>query len=277
MLPDPVLRRGLVQNLKLPEFHGRAGLQSPRRHPDRTRRKRRRNDKDALRSAQTQKGVSSYKKAKELVEIDENEEDEIYGQRVSEVFHRGDVFINSKDEITTNQMTQRFINAFFGRTNIAPTRDEMGSYFAEAASLRSVDLSRQVGAAVFSKNGDILAVGCNEVPKPGGGNYWDEDEEKSRDIDRGGEANKEETERIIFDFLRVLSDYELFKEDREPSEILKNAKLKAAISDSLIGGHHRIWKDGTCRDECDLRCSSMWKKFKRFQSICDDLSLSQLC
>ena len=175
------------------------------------------------------------KKAKELVEIDEIEEDEIYGQRVSEVFHRGDVFINSKDEVTTNQMTQRFINALFGRTNIAPTRDEMGSYFAEAASLRSVDLSRQVGAAVFSKSGDILAVGCNEVPKPGGGNYWDEDKEKSRDIDRGGEANKEETERIIFDFLRVLSEYKLFKDDREPSEILKNAELKTAISDSLIG------------------------------------------
>ncbi len=29
MLPDPVLRRGLVQNLKLPEIDGRARLHNP--------------------------------------------------------------------------------------------------------------------------------------------------------------------------------------------------------------------------------------------------------
>ena len=60
MFPNPALRRSLVPDLKLPEFHGSARLQPSRRHTDRTRRKRRRNDKDALRSTQTQKGVSSY-------------------------------------------------------------------------------------------------------------------------------------------------------------------------------------------------------------------------
>ena len=173
--------------------------------------------------------------AKQIIRQDENEDDDNYGQRLTRIFHLADVFIEANDESHTLATCVRFINALFGRTNIAPTRDEFGIYLAKSASLRSVDLSRQVGAAILISHGDLITIGCNEVPKPGGGNYWDEDENKKRDIDKGGEANKEETSRIIYDFLKTLSDSDLLVDGKKPHEILKDSDLKSAISASKIG------------------------------------------
>lgn len=42
-------------------------------------------------------------------------------------------------------------------------------YSAYAASLQSACLSRQVGAALLDDEGNLLAVGKNDVPKSGGG------------------------------------------------------------------------------------------------------------
>lgn len=187
--------------------------------------------------------------ARRLIRIDENEEDvnfdnenisvedgREFGQKLTEIFHLGDVFISSDSEKSAEEMSKRFINALFGKTNISPTRDEFGSYIAKAASLRSVDLSRQVGAAIITQEGDLVSIGCNEVPKPGGGNYWDEDSDKKRDIDLKGEANKEEMNRIIFDFLKTLFDNNLLRENETPESITKNSTHAENISKSLIGG-----------------------------------------
>ena len=38
-------------------------------------------------------------------------------------------------------------------------------FHAHAASLRSAQLGRQVGAALLSDLGDVIAVGANEVPR----------------------------------------------------------------------------------------------------------------
>ena len=38
-------------------------------------------------------------------------------------------------------------------------------FLAFTSSFRSGDLSRQVGAVVSSKEGEIIATGCNDVPK----------------------------------------------------------------------------------------------------------------
>jgi deoxycytidylate deaminase len=44
-------------------------------------------------------------------------------------------------------------------------------FAAYSASLRSACLSRQVGAAITAKSGEVIATGCNDVPKAGGGLY----------------------------------------------------------------------------------------------------------
>lgn len=176
-------------------------------------------------------------KARELIDRDEDEkDDEVFGQKITDVFYRADVFISSEEEQEASKTTQRFVNALFGKNNISPTKDEFGSYVAKAASLRSVDLSRQVGAATITIDGDLISVGCNEVAKPFGGNYWDDDKEKARDIDRHGEANKEETSRIIHDFMSLLEREGLLREGRTAEDILNAKEHREKINRSLIGG-----------------------------------------
>ena len=173
--------------------------------------------------------------AAQLILQDENEDQNEFGQRLASTFHLADFFVSAVDRISVEQTTSRFFNALFGRNDIAPSKDEFGSYLAKTASLRSVDLSRQVGAAILSPDGDLIAVGCNEVPKPGGGNYWDEDMGKKRDIDVGGEANKEEKNRIIHDFLNTLIKNNILKDGSTAESILSDGNLRCAIDGSLIG------------------------------------------
>lgn len=172
--------------------------------------------------------------ADELIKKDEDDED-TYGQKIGDIFHLADVFIEARSRKTVEDTCHRFIQALFGRNDIAPTRDEFGAYMAKTASLRSVDLSRQVGAAIMTTEADVISIGCNEVPKPNGGNYWDDDSEKHRDIDEKGEANKAETNRIVFDFLRALSGTGSLAKDLDPKKILDDPEKRNAIMASAIG------------------------------------------
>jgi deoxycytidylate deaminase len=74
-------------------------------------------------------------------------------------------------------------------------------YFADAAALRSADLSRQVGAAILTKHGEVLAVGMNDVPRSGGGLYWDGDGDDKRDFVRKGDSNEEMKKSILREVL----------------------------------------------------------------------------
>lgn len=170
-----------------------------------------------------------------LIDIDQHEREHEHGQRISKIFHRGDVFFNGASKETLDESSTRFVNAFFGKNAIALTRDEFGSYMAQAAALRSVDLSRQVGAAITTPDGDLISIGCNEVPKFGGGNYWDEDKDKKRDIDLGNEANKSEINRIIHDFLDVLEKQKLLVDGKTINSIVTDDQHLKAIKSSLVG------------------------------------------
>jgi deoxycytidylate deaminase len=111
--------------------------------------------------------------ADKLIDRDASEDEETLGQQLKETFHLADVFIDGLNKSAMDDKVDRFIAALFGRNDIAPSKDEYGMYAAKSASLRSSDLSRQVGAAVFSQDGELITQGCNEVPKAGGGTYWD--------------------------------------------------------------------------------------------------------
>lgn len=50
-----------------------------------------------------------------------------------------------------------------------PTCAEAAMYDAAAAGAASACMSRQVGAAIVSKDGELIAVGRNDAPKFGGG------------------------------------------------------------------------------------------------------------
>jgi deoxycytidylate deaminase len=143
-------------------------------------------------------------KACELIEKDSNEETNDYGQRLRETFHLADVFIDGLSKQKMDEKLTRFIQAFFGRTDISPSKEEYGMYAAKSASFRSADLSRQVGAAIFSKDGELITQGCNEVPKAHGGTYWDSEEPDFRDVKLGQDPNdilKRDILRDLFDRL----------------------------------------------------------------------------
>jgi cytidine deaminase len=143
--------------------------------------------------------------AKELIETDAKEEDKgEFGQQVSDTFPLADFFINmDKDSGTISNDIKRFVRLIF-RVTITPTKEEFAMFQSFASALRSASLSRQVGAAIGTSEGDILAVGANEVPKPGGGLYWEDDAAKERDYERGYDTSQRSREEIFSDIVEKL-------------------------------------------------------------------------
>ena len=167
--------------------------------------------------------------------MDHNQKDDVNGQRIADVFHLGDVFVDGIDPTKANDTIQRFIKAFFGDTKASPNKDEYGLYIAATAALRSADLSRQVGAAIFSKEGEIISIGCNEVPKAGGGTYWIDDEPPIfRDIEVGVDANQDRKTEIIYDLIIRMGQegflssaiVRLKSPQKQVGALLSNATLK---------------------------------------------------
>lgn len=144
-------------------------------------------------------------KAEELIQIDADEADDKFGQHMRDAFHLADVFVDGIAKGPMKQKISRFFNALFGLNEIAPTKHEYGMYAAKSASLRSSDLSRQVGAAIFSDHGELLTQGCNEVPRAFGGTYWDGEEPDFRDIKLGTDPNEVIKNDVIRDFLERLA------------------------------------------------------------------------
>lgn len=77
-------------------------------------------------------------------------------------------------------------------------------FLAYAASLRSADLSRQVGAVAVSARGEVIATGANDVPKHGGGLYWPGAADQ-RDHVRGADSNKVVIDEIVGDIIDRLA------------------------------------------------------------------------
>lgn len=120
----------------------------------------------------------------ELIDRDEKEE-RARGQDVSGTFHRADFFIRGWSRDVAREDIQRTMEILFGSPFRTPTRDEQGQFLAAGAALRSSEYSRQVGAAIVTPEGSMVAVGCNEVPKALGGSHWEEDGVGNRDFELG--------------------------------------------------------------------------------------------
>ncbi|WP_234906786.1 anti-phage dCTP deaminase [Rhizobium rhizogenes] len=175
------------------------------------------------------------KTAIDLIERDNNEEDDDFGQRVSDVFHLGDVFVPGGAGDATKDVIDRFVKAFFGHNGMSPTKREYGMYAAAGASLRSLDLSRQIGAAIFSPQGEVITLGCNEVPKAFGGTYWcdDPDVPPHRDFEEGEDGNHARKLRLLFDLVERLGKLD-YLSDRLKSAGSTYAQVEKLLSEKLI-------------------------------------------
>ena len=65
----------------------------------------------------------------------------------------------------------RYLAILFNVEVHTPTQDEEAMLGAMSAAAGSACLSRQVGAVIYSKAGELIGVGGNDVPKKGGGLY----------------------------------------------------------------------------------------------------------
>ena len=151
-------------------------------------------------------------KAANLIARDAKEDGDKLGQNLRDTFHLADVFTHGIDRKLMEDSIERFFQAFFGRNNITPSKDEYGMYFARSAALRSADLSRQVGAGIFSKDGEIITQGCNDVAKPKGGNYWDNDVPDFRDIQLGIDPNEELKREVLRNVIERLFNGDFLSE-----------------------------------------------------------------
>lgn len=105
-----------------------------------------------------------------------------FGQHTRDAFPRADVFVDTSTPDQQARSLRRFCEILFGHPFHTPSRDEHAMFLAQATALRSSDPSRQVGAVIANREGDVIAVGTNEVPKAGGGLYWPDDDGDSRDF-----------------------------------------------------------------------------------------------
>ena len=176
--------------------------------------------------------------AEELLHRDQSEGSEKNGQHLRDTFHLADVFVDGITKSSMQATINRFVHAFFGRADIAPTKAEYGIYAAKSASLRSTDLSRQVGAAIFSQDGEVISQGCNEVPKAFGGTYWDGEDPDYRDIKLGYDPNDVLKKEVVRDLLeRLAAGGMLSKRATEigPAAAIVDALLKKPSEDDPDG------------------------------------------
>lgn len=163
-----------------------------------------------------------------LIERDELDETTKYGQRVRKAFYMADYFVDADGDLPRE--IARLVSLLFGQPFVTPTRDESAMYLAYAASLRSADPGRQVGAVIMSADGDVLAVGANEVPKAGGGEYWPEDDSDARDFRNKFDFNKRQTRRLMSEAFETLAEAGLLvvPAPADPGEELIDTVLLAA-------------------------------------------------
>lgn len=127
--------------------------------------------------------------ARELIKRDQDEQ-YTWGQHTRDVFELADFHISINNAFEDTNMSDnynverkkisaqvsiqinRIIDLMFGSPYHTATFEEYAMFMAYSTALRSGDLSRQVGAVIATDDNEIIAMGSNEVPKFGGGQYW---------------------------------------------------------------------------------------------------------
>ena len=148
-----------------------------------------------------------YPQAEALMNRDELEADDEFGQNVRGTFPKGDLFVHTNDNVRLQASINRFVKLLFGYQFTTPTKDEYSMFVARAVAARSSAFGRQVGAVITTKDGDVIAVGTNEVPKGGGGLYWEDDAfvRDGRDFAKlGGDPNDDKKRKMVAEMFKRL-------------------------------------------------------------------------
>ncbi len=181
----------------------------------------------------------SKSEAEKIMERDQGENLE-EGQKVRKIFSESDYFIRNEHdtEKPLEDTVLRFLDIIFHGTIHTPNRHEAAMFKAASVAAKSGCMSRQVGAAIVSKSGDLLAVGWNDVPKFGGGLY--EEPLKEKDFldarcfkwKQGLCHNDERKANLIDNIIAKLLDKRVIKKGTDITPIrkaLKETELSSII------------------------------------------------
>jgi deoxycytidylate deaminase len=138
--------------------------------------------------------------AEELAMRDEDDAADDFGQRLRDVYQLCDLFV-SADMLFPP--IDRFVRLILGDHGETPFADEQFMFHAQAASLMSGALGRQVGAVLVSPHREVLGVGCNEVPKGGGGLYRAGEHYDRRDLHVERDSVNVHADQILAELLEA--------------------------------------------------------------------------
>lgn len=152
-----------------------------------------------------------------IVDTDEYDNTD-YGQNVRGTFVSGDFFlrVSNKNLNKLNNKIKRYLSLIFESEIVTPTNDEIAMYSAKSAAGNSACLSRQVGAAITNKKGNLISTGWNDVPKYGG-NLYNEDDINDNRCKLSGKCSNDEQKDIL-----VESIVETLKSDKNLSGIFND-------------------------------------------------------
>ncbi len=180
-----------------------------------------------------------------------------FGQRVRDTTELADFFLRN-DKSNDDQLEKvltRYLEILFNSTIRTPNQSESAMYKAAAAATQSACLSRQVGAAIFSSAGELLGIGCNDVPKSNGGLYKSDDENcdhrcyKWMNKECLNEKKKDALYKDLYDKLKSAEmvstkvEFETFKDEVKKTDIKNlieysrsvHAEMEAIISVARSG------------------------------------------
>ncbi len=170
--------------------------------------------------------------AERLLKRDEAESGDS-GQNVRDTFPLADIIVDSTQETRMTESLSRFIELLFGNTFHTPAKDEQGMLCADGAAFRSASLARQVGAALCRDDGTVIGLGVNEVPKFGGGLYWDDDSFDGRDFRSGYDTSDRMRENLLADILDRLQRNQWLAESKKTTHVTE--MVKEALRDGKDG------------------------------------------
>jgi deoxycytidylate deaminase len=176
----------------------------------------------------------SISEAEELISIDQFENlPNKNGQQVRKVFVDGDFFIRveekTKPEIQST--IDRYVNLIFEYGIETPTIEERAMYEAKSASVNSACLSRQVGASIITKSGELISTGWNDVPKYGGDLYTSSDIEDNRCFN-SGKCYNDYNKSLIKKYIQSEFKKKIDKENSDDIDNIRN-KITTLLDETL--------------------------------------------
>lgn len=138
-------------------------------------------------------------------QADHNDQD--FGQNVRDTYAQSDGFIRIGEGRDSRGEVRRLIHLLFGDPFITPNRAEEAMRLAQDAAARSAAIPRQVGAALVPAIGTLVVTGTNEVPKPGGGQYWEGNDPDLRDFQKKLDPNPGYRNQVIQELMERLAKH----------------------------------------------------------------------